>query len=150
MTLQVAMQTLGQLLRQAREIHGLSLRQMAERLHRPDGHPITPKYLHLLEQDCRRPSLHLTQQLATMLALDEAFLVAHAHQTAALLRRYLQERPEQEHAFAEMVLQAEHHGFVAWERLTRQIVASKGSSPVRDRARDRRSRTRRSHNAFTS
>src|SRR5882672_11325852 len=140
MAFQVATQTLGQLLRQAREIHGLSLRQMAGRLHHPDGHPITPKYLHLLEQDCRRPSLHLTQQLATALALDEAFLVAQAHQTAALLRRYLQERPEREHAFAEMVLQAEHHGFVAWERLTRQIVTSQGSSAVRDRTRVRRSR----------
>jgi transcriptional regulator with XRE-family HTH domain len=150
MAFQVTTQTLGQLLRQAREIHGLSLRQMAGRLQRQDGQPITPKYLHLLEQDCRRPSLHLTQQLATILALDEAFLVAQAHQTAALLRRYLQEQPEREHAFAEMMLQAEHHGFVAWERLTRQIVASQGSSLVRARARDRGRRTRRSHHAPNS
>jgi hypothetical protein len=89
---------------------------------------MTPKYLHRLAQDSQRPSLHLTRQLAGVFALDEAFLVAEAHQTDALLRRSLQTWPERERAIAELVLRAEQRGFVAWERVTRPIVAPEGAS----------------------
>lgn len=150
METQAAMQTLGQLLHQARALQGLSLRQAAARLRRQDGRPITAKYLHLLEHDCRRPSLHLTQQLAAMLALDEAFLVAQAHQTDALLRRYLQGRPEQEIALAEMVLKAEQHGFVAWERVTTHIIARATSPATHRQTRTRRIYRRRPHDADTA
>jgi transcriptional regulator with XRE-family HTH domain len=120
--------TLGHVLSQARSLLGLSLRQAAARLHHADNRPISPRYLHMLEQDRRRPSLHLTRQLASMFALDEAFLIAAAHQTDALLRRYLQTRPECEWALAEMVLRAEERGFVAWERVTQHIVAMQGAA----------------------
>ena len=132
--------TLGQLLQQARALQGLSLRQAAARLRRQDGRSITPKYLHMLEQDSRRPSLHLTRQLAGVFALDEAFLIAEAHQTDALLRRYLRTWPEREQALAEMVLRAEQRGFVAWERVTRHIVTPQGAA-----AAQRSTRTHRVH-----
>jgi len=60
-------------------------------------------------------------------ALDEAFLIAEAHQTDALLRRYLRTWPEREWAIAEMILRAEQRGFVAWERVTRHMVAPQGA-----------------------
>jgi transcriptional regulator with XRE-family HTH domain len=132
--------TLGHLLHQARVLQGLSLRQAAARLHHEDGRPISPRYLHMLEQDHRRPSLHLTRQLAGVFALDEAFLIAEAHQTDALLRRYLRTWPEREQALAEMVLRAEQRGFVAWERVTRHIVTRQGAA-----ASQRSTRTHRVH-----
>jgi len=120
--------TLGQLLQQTRELQGLALRQAAARLQRQDGRPITPNYLYMLEQDSRRPSLHRTRPLAGVFALDEAFLGAEAHQTEALLWRDLQTWPERERAIAEMGLRNEQRGFVAWERVTRPIVAPEGVS----------------------
>ena len=130
--------TLGHFLSQARVLLGLSLRQAAARLHHADGRPISPRYLHMLEQGRRRPSLHLIRQLAGVFALDEAFLIAAAHQTAALLRRYLQTWPEREWALAEMVLRAEERGFVAWERVTRHIVTPRGAAAAQRSTRTHR------------
>ena len=120
--------TLGQLLQQDRELQGRSLRQAAACLQRQDRRPITAKYLHMLEQDSRRPSLHRTRPLVGVFALDKAFLAAEVHQTEALLWRDLQTWPERERAIAEMGLRNEQRGFVAWERVTRPIVAPEGVS----------------------
>ncbi len=138
MTYERPTQTLGQLLHQARLIQGLSLRQAAARLSRKDGRPFSPRYLHLLEQDQRRPSLHLTHQLATVLALDMVLLLTCAHHADAVLRRYLQARPEHERELIEMLVKAEQHGFVAWERVTREIVAPAASAALRRGSRTTR------------
>jgi len=135
--------TLGQLLHQARDVQGLSLRQVAARLQRADGRPISPKYLQLLEQDRRRPSLPLADQLARTLALDTVTLLTLAHLTEALVRRYLQAWPEAELGLIEMLLQAEQRGFVAWDRVTQQLIApaaptAPGQRPRRPRGQRRR------------
>jgi transcriptional regulator with XRE-family HTH domain len=147
---QAAMPTLGQLLQQARELQGLSLRQAAARLKHKNGRPITPKYLHLLEQDDRRPSLHLVLQLATALALDVVLLVAYAHQADALLRQYLEAHPTSELELVAMLWQAEHRGFVDWARVTRLIVAPDTLRLHRGQPPTPRTRVRRSPHAQLS
>jgi hypothetical protein len=57
-------QTLGDLLRQARQARGLSLRQAAPHILRVDGVPVTRQYLSDIERGRRTPSPHIVQQLA--------------------------------------------------------------------------------------
>ena len=135
--------TLGQLLQQARLLQGLSLGQAAARLHREDGSSISPRSLRLLEQARRRPSLHLTQELATVLALDRILLLTYAHHADAVLRRYLHVWPERESGLIEMLLTAEQYRFVHWERVTRQIIVPAASAPFQRRSPVTRAQPRR-------
>jgi transcriptional regulator with XRE-family HTH domain len=114
-------QTLGQLLRQARQSQGLSLRQTAIRVHHKAGQPLSPQYLSNLERDRRTPSLALLAALAEVLELPSSRLFALAHKADAIVRRYLQRRPDCEVAIIELFLVAEQDQFAAWERLIRQI-----------------------------
>ncbi|MGE3537383.1 MAG: helix-turn-helix domain-containing protein [Candidatus Tectimicrobiota bacterium] len=120
--------TLGQLLRQARHIQGLSIRQVAARLHHPDGRAITPKYLSLLEHDQRRPSLALAYECAMVLALDVILVLTLAHRAEGLLQQYLQRYPHAERGLIELLARAEQQGFTAWERVTRQLVVPQRAS----------------------
>jgi transcriptional regulator with XRE-family HTH domain len=115
--------TLGQLLRQARQQHGLSLRQAALQIHRKDGTPISPQYLHDLEHDRRRPSFGILQELIRVLGLDDLEVLAHVGNAEAIIRAYLRERPNCEPAIIHLFLTAQQQGFAAWERLTRQIAS---------------------------
>src|SRR5262245_20281716 len=114
-------QTLGQLLRQARQHRGLSLRQTAVQVHHSAGQPLSPQYLSNLEQDRRTPSLPLLAALAEVLELPASLVFAHARKADAIVRRYLQRRPDCEAAVIELFLVAEQQQFAAWERLIRQI-----------------------------
>jgi hypothetical protein len=58
-------------------------------------------------------------------------LLTCTHDADAVLRRYLQARPEHERELIEMLVKAEQHGFVAWERVTREIVAPAASAALR-------------------
>lgn len=135
--------TLGQYLQQARAVQALSLRQVAARVYRADGRPITPKYLQLLEHDRRRPALPVALQLATVLALDPAWVLTLAHQGEAVVRRYLQAWPEAEHALIVMLLHAEQRGFVAWDGVTRRLLPAEASPATDHRRPATRRRTRR-------
>jgi transcriptional regulator with XRE-family HTH domain len=123
--------TLGQFLRQAREAHHWSLRQTAAQLRRPDGVPITPQYLHDLEHNRRHPSLHLVEELATVLHLDPLRLVVLAGKELEVIQRYLREYPTCATAVTRFFLLARQSGFAAWERLL-PLLAQPGS-PFRDR-----------------
>src|SRR5262245_53350568 len=68
--------TLGQLLRQTREAHGLTQHEVAARCTQLLGRQLTSKHLSNLEQGHRLPSLFLLQGLATVLALDAVALAA--------------------------------------------------------------------------
>lgn len=114
-------QTLGQLLRQARQTRGLSLRQTAVQVHHRAGRPLSPQYLSNLEQDRRTPSLPLLAALAEVLEIPSGLVFAHAHKADAIVRRYLQRRPDCEAAIVDLFLVAEQYQFAAWERLIRQI-----------------------------
>jgi transcriptional regulator with XRE-family HTH domain len=114
-------QTLGQLLRQARQTQGLSLRQTAVHVHRRAGQSLSPQYLSNLEQDRRTPSLLILSALAEVLDIPYSLLLAHARKADAIVRQYLQRRPDCEAAIIELFLVAEQYQFAAWERLIRQI-----------------------------
>ena len=111
------------MVRHARQQQGLSLRQAATRIHRRDGAPISPQYLHDLEHDRRRPSFDILQALARFLGDNDLEVLAHVGNAETVVRAYLRERPDCESAIITLFLTAQQHGFAAWERLTRQIAS---------------------------
>jgi len=134
--------TLGPLLHQAPLTQGLSLRHAAARLSRKDGRLISPSALHVLAQDHRRPSLPLTYQRAMVLALERVLLTCAPH-ADALLRRSHQARPACARGRRARVVKTEQHGCVAWERVTREIVAPAGSAALQRESRTTRVGSRR-------
>ena len=66
--------TLGRYVVEMRRHRGLSQKQLAERVIREDGKPITPQYLNDIEHDRRTPSLAVAQSLASVLDLDLDYL----------------------------------------------------------------------------
>ena len=67
--------TFGSVLSDARRQAGLSQRELAARIVKEDGEPISPQYLNDLERDRRNPpSRHLLKQFATVLTLPEEYL----------------------------------------------------------------------------
>ena len=69
------MATFGQALAQARRRAGLSQREVAARIRKEDGEPISPQYLNDLERDRRNPpAKHLLAQFAELLDLPPDYL----------------------------------------------------------------------------
>jgi transcriptional regulator with XRE-family HTH domain len=65
----------GQTLAQARRQAGLSQRELAARVRKEDGEPISPQYLNDLERDRRNPpGKHLLSQFAELLDLPLEYL----------------------------------------------------------------------------
>lgn len=65
----------GRILTDARRQVGLSQRELASRILKEDGEPISPQYLNDLERDRRNPpSRHLLKQFAATLNLPEEYL----------------------------------------------------------------------------
>jgi transcriptional regulator with XRE-family HTH domain len=65
----------GQVLVEARRRAGLSQRELAARILKEDGEPISPQYLNDLERDRRNPpARHLLKQFAALLDLPEEYL----------------------------------------------------------------------------
>jgi transcriptional regulator with XRE-family HTH domain len=68
-------ESFGQVLAAGRKRAGLSQRELAARILKDDGEPISPQYLNDLERDRRNPpARHLLRQLATQLNLPEEYL----------------------------------------------------------------------------
>jgi transcriptional regulator with XRE-family HTH domain len=68
-------ETFGQVLAEARRRAGLSQRELAARIRKEDGEPISPQYLNDLERDRRNPpARHLLKQFALALDLPEEYL----------------------------------------------------------------------------
>lgn len=59
--------TFGQRITQARKACGLRLEDLAKKIRKPDGHPISIPYLSDLERDRRTPSAALLPQFASAL-----------------------------------------------------------------------------------
>lgn len=73
------MATFGQTIAEGRKALGFSQRELAARVIKEDGQPISPQYLNDLEKDRRNPpSDHLMQQFAAALNIepDVLFLCA--------------------------------------------------------------------------
>lgn len=67
--------TLGGRIAAARQERGWSQRQLAERILREDGEPISPQYLNDIERDRRVPPDYLLKQFARILSLDAEHLI---------------------------------------------------------------------------
>jgi transcriptional regulator with XRE-family HTH domain len=68
-------ESFGQVLGAARRRAGLSQRELAARILKEDGEPISPQYLNDLERDRRNPpARHFLRQFATALELPEEYL----------------------------------------------------------------------------
>ena len=67
--------TFGQAIAQARQRVGLSQKDLATRVRKEDGKPISPQYLNDIEHDRRgAPSDHLIRQFARLLAIKVEYL----------------------------------------------------------------------------
>ena len=64
------MESLGQLIAQARKKRQLSQKELASLIEREDGNPISPQYLNDIERNRRTPGDYVLEQLARALALD--------------------------------------------------------------------------------
>jgi transcriptional regulator with XRE-family HTH domain len=68
-------ESFGLVLSAARRAAGLSQRELAARILKEDGEPISPQYLNDLERDRRNPpSPHFLKQFADILHLPEEYL----------------------------------------------------------------------------
>ena len=66
--------TFGKVVSEARKSKEINQKQLAERIKREDGAPISPQYLNDIEHDRRTPSTEVILQLAEILALDADYL----------------------------------------------------------------------------
>ena len=66
--------TLGSVLAAARKKLQLSLREVAERVKKDDGTPISPQYLNDIEHDRRIPSLDVLEGLAKVTKIAPDYL----------------------------------------------------------------------------
>ena len=77
----------GQVISEARRRQGISQKDLAARVVKEDGSPISPQYLNDLERDRRNPpSEFLLQQFAEHLALQPEYLFFVAGEYPADLR----------------------------------------------------------------
>ena len=66
--------TLGSVLAAARKSEGLSLKEVAEKVKKDDGTPISPQYLNDIEHDRRIPSTDVLEGLAKTLKIAADYL----------------------------------------------------------------------------
>ena len=70
------MKTYGQIISSARKNLGISQKDLAGRIKKENGEPISPQYLNDLERDRRNPpSEFITEQFAKELKLDKDYLL---------------------------------------------------------------------------
>ena len=70
----------GAVISRVRKEKGLSQRELAERIMREDGDPISPQYLNDIERDRRNPpGDHLLRQFASVLDIDPDYLFSLAN-----------------------------------------------------------------------
>lgn len=80
--------TFGRAIAGERKNAGLSQKQLAERILREDGEPISPQYLNDIEHDRRSPSSdHMIQTFAKVLKISENWLYYLAGRIPAAMRQ---------------------------------------------------------------
>jgi transcriptional regulator with XRE-family HTH domain len=117
-------QQLGDVINEARRAQRWSLRQLAEKVKKEDGTPISPQYLNDIELNRRSPSTCVLRELARELALDFDKLLLLAGEGGTVVREYLDTYPEQEEAVMQLFRVAESRGFTDWERLQKLVEES--------------------------
>lgn len=92
--------TFGQIVAEARKKASLSQKDLAARIIKEDGDPISPQYLNDIERDRRNPpSEHLIGEIARKLNLDPDYLYYVAGQMPQDLRDRSRRPEEVQRAF---------------------------------------------------
>ena len=81
--------TLGRRISESRRRRSWSQRQLAERILREDGTPISPQYLNDIERNRRVPPEYLLRQFSRILGLDADHLTFLAGRIPAFLSKRL-------------------------------------------------------------
>jgi transcriptional regulator with XRE-family HTH domain len=115
---------LGDLINRERRAQRLTLRQLAEKVRKEDGQPISPQYLNDIELNRRVPSTYVLQELARELELSQDMLLILAGAGETVMREYLKEHPQQEEEVIKLFRAAQSRGFEDWRRL-RKIIEQK-------------------------
>lgn len=90
--------TFGEIVADARKKLGVSQKELASRIKREDGKPISPQYLNDIERDRRNPpAQYLIVQLAKELKLPQDYLVL----AAGSLPKEIEERVRMSHSAPE-------------------------------------------------
>jgi transcriptional regulator with XRE-family HTH domain len=122
-------QMLGDIIKQARQTHHLTLRRLADQVSKEDGTSISPQYLFDIEVHHRVPSPYVLRELARVLELDGDTLLTLAGAADVVLRDYLQTYPEAGGDVIKLFRAAQQQAFVDWERLRR--IIEQGAKPSR-------------------
>lgn len=86
----------GTIVSEARKKAGLSQKQLAERIKKEDGEPISPQYLNDIERDRRNPpSEYLIAQFAKELKLSKNYLLAAAGALPSEYKRLVEDSDQQ-------------------------------------------------------
>jgi transcriptional regulator with XRE-family HTH domain len=89
------MKTFGSILSEARKAKGLSQKELAARLKKEDGSPISPQYLNDIEHDRRNPpNEFLINQIALLLDYDRDALCFAAGTFPNDLMKLAAQQPE--------------------------------------------------------
>ena len=115
----------GETIKAARQRLGLSLRELGERVRRPDGAAFSPQYLNDIEHGRRNPPDEaVIQLLATALELDVQTLLAMAGKEPAEIREYLADMPEEREIIGRLFRMARERKFKDWDRIASEIGSS--------------------------
>jgi transcriptional regulator with XRE-family HTH domain len=119
--LMIMPQTLGDVIKQARQTRRLTLRRLADQVTKEDGTPISPQYLNDIELHHRLPTPHVLRDLARVLALDYDTLLASAGAADVVVREYLAAYPQHAEAIIKLFRVAQQQGFQDWHDLRQRI-----------------------------
>ncbi len=122
---------LGDLIKQARQTHHLTLRRLADQVTKEDGRPISPQYLFDIEVHHRVPAPHVLRELARVLGLNQDTLLALAGAADVVVREYLASHPQQTEAVIRLFRAAQQRGFQDWNQLREIIERKRKAAPGR-------------------
>lgn len=112
----------GDVVREARQRAHLSLRDLGDRMRRPDGTSLSPQYLNDIEHGRRNPpDESVIRRMAAVLGLDEQVLLSLAGREPEEIREYLAAMPEEREVIGRLFRKARQHGFKDWKRIEQQI-----------------------------
>jgi transcriptional regulator with XRE-family HTH domain len=114
----------GSLLKKLRLKNNYSLRQLAQKIIKDDGKPLSPSYLNDIERGRRNPpSAYIVEQLAKLLGEDVDFLLHEAGKTATEVERIIKEEPK----IGALLRRAKKIGFDDWDAVEQLVKRKKGN-----------------------
>ena len=116
-------ESLASALKHLRVEKGLSLRQLASKITKGDGSPISPAYLHDIENKNRTPSSQIIVQIAEELAYDVDTLLVLAEKISPVAEELLKEQP----VVGKLLRKAKEVGFTEWEKFQQLIEEQSGA-----------------------